>query len=57
MTERLDDLDLIEIAKARAKETPVKVSINELSSGLPPIGAERGKRERGTVYQTARRRT
>lgn len=30
MTERLDDLDLIEIAKARASETPVKVVIDEL---------------------------
>jgi antitoxin StbD len=30
MTERLDDLDLIEIARSRANETPVKVLIDEL---------------------------
>ena len=30
MTDRLDDLHLIQIAKARAKETPVKISIDEL---------------------------
>jgi antitoxin StbD len=30
MAEQLDDLDLAEIARSRAGETPVKVSIDEL---------------------------
>jgi antitoxin StbD len=30
MAERLDDLDLIEIARARAEEIPVRVSLDEL---------------------------
>ncbi len=30
MSERLDDLDLVEIARARAEEIPVRVSLDEL---------------------------
>ncbi|MCA0317749.1 MAG: hypothetical protein LCH88_06720 [Proteobacteria bacterium] len=56
MTDRLDDLHHIQIAKARAKETPVKISIDELQTRLPLFGAEGGKRTRRAVYKMARKR-